>query len=144
MLDIRRQNKQLMLIILIFFLLAFASARVYTMVVGNVIYIKGYHIHHFYFGTVALALGGILGVLNKTKKRLQMASALMGIGIGLFADEIGLLLNCTTNNRFCTYAFPDTGDIILTIALVIIFLILVIDSSPYLEKKAEKIISKEF
>jgi hypothetical protein len=128
--DIRKQNKRRLFIVLIFFLLSFAVARLYSLYFHLYVYIKGYHIHHFYFGTLALALGGILGILNDSnhKRRISIASALIGIGIGLFADEIGLLLNCTTNKGLCTYVFPDSGDIILTIACGIVFLIAIADT----------------
>jgi hypothetical protein len=126
--DIRKKNKQLLFIMLVFFLGSFAIARMFSVFVGKAIFIEGYHIHHFYFGTVALAFGGILGILNHSASRMRVASALLGIGIGLFADEIGLLLNCTTDNRNCTYFFPNTSDIILIIAIFIVFLITIIES----------------
>jgi hypothetical protein len=102
------------------------------------IYIEGYHIHHFYWGTLALALGGILGILTQKKNNIRLACALMGIGIGLFADEIGLLLNCTTDNRVCSYFFPDTSDFIYAIAVVIIFFIVLADSNwpDYIKNKS--------
>ncbi|MDR3559507.1 MAG: hypothetical protein P4L58_03845 [Candidatus Pacebacteria bacterium] len=135
--DIRKQNKRNMFIVLVSFLAAFAVAHLYALHFTHYVYIKGYHIHHFYFGTVALALGGILGILNDShhKRRIEFASALIGIGMGLFADEIGLLLNCTSQNHLCAYAFPDTGDIIMTIAIIIIFLIALADSDIEALKK---------
>ncbi len=128
--DIRKRNKGRLFIVLIFFLVSFSIARLYSLYIDVYVYIAGYHIHHFYYGTLALALGGILGILNNSdnKKRIFIASALIGIGIGLFADEIGLLLNCTTGTGFCEYSFPDIGDIILTIACVIVFLIAIADT----------------
>ena len=128
--DIRKRNKGRLFIVLIFFLVSFSIARLYSLHVGVYVYIKGYHIHHFYFGTLALALGGILGILNdsENKKRVSIASALIGIGMGLFADEIGLLLNCTTGTGFSEYSFEDIGDIILAIACVIVFLIAIADT----------------
>jgi hypothetical protein len=127
--DLHKQNKRRLFIVLIFFLLSFAISRLYSLYFHFYVYIKGYHIHHFYFGTVALALGGILGILNDSnnKKRIFIASALIGIGMGLFADEIGLLLNSTGGTGFSAYSFPDIGDIILTIACVIVFLIAIAD-----------------
>jgi hypothetical protein len=95
--DIRKRNKGRLFVVLIFFLVSFSSARLYSLYIDVYVYIRGYHIHPFYFGTLALAMGGILGILNNgdNKKRVFIASALIGIGIGLFADEIGLLLNST-------------------------------------------------
>ena len=117
----------MLFIILVFFLVSFFIVRFYSLYIGGSINIKGYHIHHFYFGTVALVLGGILGILSTSRQKLKIASALIGTGIGLFADEIGLLLNCTTDNKICSYYFPDTGDIIMTITVMIVFLIAIAD-----------------
>jgi hypothetical protein len=135
--DIRKSHKKLLFIVLIFFLASFVFVRIYSLYVGGSFRIGGYHIHHFYFGTVALALGGILGILNdsKNKKRLDFASALIGIGLGLFGDEIGLLLNCTTDNRICDYAFPEIGDVIAIIAIIIVFLIVIADTDLTVFKK---------
>jgi hypothetical protein len=87
---------------------------------------------------VSLALGGILGILSTGRQKLKIASALIGTGIGLFADEIGLLLNCTSDNRVCSYYFPDTTDIILTITVIIVFLIAIADWSDLKEVETVK------
>ncbi|MDD5156374.1 MAG: hypothetical protein PHF11_07855 [Candidatus Omnitrophica bacterium] len=131
----REHKRQLLHIVLVSFLISFASARAWALVIGNAIYFKGYHIHHFFFGTMALAIGGLMGTLSEDKKALRAASLLMGVGMGLFADEIGLLLNCTTTNKICAYAFPDTTDIIGAIVIFIFLLFVTVD---ILEKRAEK------
>jgi Na+/melibiose symporter-like transporter len=136
--DIRKRNKQLLFIVLVFFLVSFVIVHLYSLNFTRYVYIKGYHIHHFYFGTVSLALGGILGILSTGRQKLKIASALIGTGIGLFADEIGLLLNCTSDNRVCSYYFPDTTDIILTITVIIVFLIAIADWSDLKEVETVK------
>ncbi|OGY57779.1 MAG: hypothetical protein A3E61_00190 [Candidatus Colwellbacteria bacterium RIFCSPHIGHO2_12_FULL_43_12] len=118
--NIRDSKKKLLYIILLTFLLSFIVARIWSIYYGHSIYIRGFHIHHFYFGMLLLSVGGILGILSKTKEYLQAASLLIGAGIGLFADEIGLLLNCTTTKRVCEYAFPGTYDIIISISAIIL------------------------
>jgi hypothetical protein len=128
--DIRKRNKGRLFIVLIFFLVSFSIARLYSLHIDVYVYIRGYHIHHFYFGALALSLGGILGILNNNHnmKRIFIASALIGIGMGLFTDEIGLLLNSTSGTRMSEYFFPDSGDIILTIVCGIVFLIAIADT----------------
>jgi Na+/melibiose symporter-like transporter len=128
--DLHKQNKRRLFIVLIFFLLSFAMSRLYSLYFHFYVYISGYHIHHFYFGALTLALGGILGILNNNdnKKRLFIACALIGIGMGLFADEIGLLLNSTNRTGMSEYFFPESGDIIITIACGIVFLIAIADT----------------
>ena len=128
--DIRKRNKGRLFIVLIFFLVSFSIARLYSLHIDVYVYIRGYHIHHFYFGALALSLGGILGILNNNDnmKRIFIASALIGIGMGLFTDEIGLLLNSTSGTRMSEYFFPDIGDIILTITCGIVFLIAIADT----------------
>ena len=125
--DFREQKKQLLHIVFICFLVAFVIARAWSLIVGNSIYIKGYQIHHFYFGSLILATGALLGLLSEGKKHLRIAAGLIGIGIGLFADEIGLLLNCTTRSHVCLYAFPDTADIIGTISGAILLVLIYVN-----------------
>lgn len=126
-LNIRESKRQRLIILLICFLVAFALAHAYSVYTGRSLYIEGYQIHHFYFGMLCSLVGGIIALLNRDTKALQAASGLIGVGLGLFADEIGLLLNCTTNNHFCAYAFPDSFDFIGTIALIIFLFILMIE-----------------
>lgn len=128
MFDLKRENKKKMFIVLVFFLLSFFTIHFYSMNFSRYVFVHGYHIHHFYFGTAALFFGGILGILSNSQRKLKIASALVGIGTGLFADEIGLLLNCTSVSKQCAYIFPDTPDIIMIITVLIIFLIALADS----------------
>jgi|SRR5579872_753986 len=125
--DFHERKKQLLDLILIAFLVTFALARIWSIWVGNAIYIYGFHIHHFYFGMFILSLGGVIALLGDDIKIKQYASVMLGVGIGLFADEIGLLLNCTTADRVCAYAFPDTTEIVGSIALVLILILLTVD-----------------
>ena len=86
-------------ILLVSFLVFFGIARAWSLYVSNAIYFRGYHIHHFYFGMMVLTAGGLLALLTDRYRYRRVAAVLMGWGVGWFADEIGLLLNCTTNNR---------------------------------------------
>ncbi|SDF98949.1 hypothetical protein SAMN04488598_13611 [Halanaerobium congolense] len=53
----------------------------------------GYHIHHLYIGIALIALAGWFSI-TKTKFIDRRDNALIyGIGLGLFMDEIGLLLS---------------------------------------------------
>ncbi|TKJ45192.1 hypothetical protein CEE35_05100 [Candidatus Aerophobetes bacterium Ae_b3b] len=60
------------------------------------LYIKGYHIHHFYFGILFLILSNWLALIRY--KRLyrrvfkRITSVIFGGGLGLVVDEFGLLL----------------------------------------------------
>ncbi len=60
------------------------------------LYIKGYHIHHFYWGILLLISSSWLALVRY--KRLHrrvfkgIASIIFGGGLGLITDEFGLLL----------------------------------------------------
>ena len=117
-------KKRLLNIILISFLVFFGVTRLYSLYIVHPIYIFGFHIHHFYYGMLFLSFGGIFGVLSRKERLLEIASIFIGGGVGMFADEIGLLLNCTTPNRECVYAFPNTFDIIMFMTSIIILAII--------------------
>jgi len=126
--DLKKENKKRMAIVLVFFLISFSIVHFYSMHFGRYIFVRGYHIHHFYFGTAALFLGGILALLDKNQRRMKIAAALIGTGAGLFIDELGLLLTCTTLNKTCAYVFPDTSDVVMTVTVIIVFLIALADT----------------
>ncbi len=78
---------------LVSFILSFIVARSFTYLYPNVVLIGGgLHIHHFWFGLILLAVGGWLGI-SYTQKEIDMLAAIIyGVGGGLIADELGLLL----------------------------------------------------
>lgn len=55
------------------------------------IWIQGYHVHHFFFGFLVLAVVSWIAVFHPGEHRRWLA-ALYGIGMGVFVDEWGLLV----------------------------------------------------
>jgi len=100
----------LTLLALISFVISFAIARTFTTIRRNmVLRIAGFHIHHFWYGTILLVIGICLAVSYKEERIVRPAVVLIGSGGGLIGDEVGLLL---TGNYW-------TG---ITYTLVVIFL----------------------
>ena len=60
--------------------------------IGSNIILFGYHIHHFYFGFLLLCIAGWLAIVGSKSFSRTHAAVLYGAGLGLFLDEIGLLL----------------------------------------------------
>jgi len=129
--DLTDFRKQLLLTVLFFFLGSYAVVRIYSLVYGHSIFIEGYQIHHFYFGTLFLVIGGLVALLTDGRYYKRFASALIGMGMGLFADELGLLLNCTTRNHSCSYIFPDQYEFVGYIVVAIIILIILLAMHSY-------------
>lgn len=101
------EKARLRMIVLSTFFLSFVVARVAVILSGivgpetasgkagfitiNEIWISGYHIHHFFFGFLALMLAGWLLLFRRDFSRYY-AGALYGTGLGIFMDEFGMLL----------------------------------------------------
>jgi hypothetical protein len=67
-------------------------ARLFTFLrPSTVIVIFGIHFHHFWYGLGALAIAGWLGIAGPESWN-RIAAVMYGLGAGLVADEIGLLL----------------------------------------------------
>ena len=78
---------------LVSFALSFIVARVFTYLHPDVVLVSGgIHIHHFWFGLAFLAVGGWLGISYTHKEIDMLAAVIYGVGGGLIADEVGLLL----------------------------------------------------
>ncbi len=111
--DIVRRNKQTPFIITVSFLLAFAAARL-TVLFGPDwlrLFISQYHIHHFYYGFALIAISNWIALTTDRRHMINFAAILFGIGLGLFVDEFGLLLTCTTPPFECNYYSRTTYDI---------------------------------
>jgi hypothetical protein len=125
--NLRDEKKRLLITLFFSFLASLTIVRTYAVLVGGSIFIRGYQIHHFYFGMLCMSVGGLTALLLKSAKGQYFASILMGVGLGLFVDELGLLLNCTTIHHACGYSFPDVLDIFGVVTLMIVGLIIFVD-----------------
>ncbi len=105
---------------LVSFILSFIVARSFSYFYPNVILVSGgLHIHHFWFGLVLLAIGGWLGISYNQKEVDMVAAVIYGVGGGLVADELGLLLT------FGDYYSGVTWTFMLLLISLVLALILV-------------------
>ena len=101
------ESERVRMVVLTTFFLSFLVARTAVILSGivgpetasgmagwlpvNEIWISGYHIHHFFFGFLALTLAGWFLLFREGFSRYYGAS-LYGTGLGIFMDEFGMLL----------------------------------------------------
>jgi len=131
--DIIKRKKQTPFIVFISFVLSFAIAR-FTIMYGPEwlrFYIKTYHIHHFYYGFALLAIANWIALTTNREHMFKLSAVLFGVGMGLFVDEFGLLLTCTTPPMGCDYWARQSYDVFIVIAGV---LLAVLYSKPVLSK----------
>jgi hypothetical protein len=113
----RKANPHFTILALSSFIASFAVARIFTTLNPNVVIMvgTGIHIHHFWFGILLLAVGGWLGIINRTERVDQLAAVLYGAGLGLIADEFGLLL--TWGNYWTTLTYTVVGILLAFVIL---------------------------
>jgi FtsH-binding integral membrane protein len=113
----KKANPHFTILALSSFIASFAVARVFTTLNPNVVIMvgTGIHIHHFWFGILLLAVGGWLGIINRTERADQLAAVLYGAGLGLIADEFGLLL--TWGNYWTTLTYTVVGILLAFVIL---------------------------
>lgn len=85
-----------------------------TVLIGS-----GFHIHHFWYGLVILAIGGWLGISYESERVNRLAAILFGAGGGLIGDEVGLLLTLENYWSEITYTVIVT---FVTVATMLISL----------------------
>lgn len=113
--DVIRRKKVTPFIIAISFIIAFALAR------GTVVFgpewmrliVKEYHIHHFYYGFILIAISNWIALTTDRVHMFRFAAVLFGAGLGLFMDEFGLLLTCTTAGFECDYYSRQSYDAVM-------------------------------
>lgn len=52
----------------------------------------GYHIHHYWYGIIMILIASGMVLLFEGENILKLSCIIFGVGLGVFADEIGLLL----------------------------------------------------
>ena len=117
--------KEIPFIIFITFFFTFIIARVSVVFIIPQLhlFIKGYHIHHFYYGVILLIISNWVSILKQEEKWHRLSAILFGSGLGLMADEIGLMLTCGTALMDCDYHTRITFDIIIIIFLLLLNII---------------------
>jgi len=85
------------------FVPAFVVSRLFTYFLPQVVIVEsGIHFHHFWYGIIMLAGAGWLGIAGP-EHWAKTAAAMYGLGGGLLADEIGLLLTLGEYQTSLTY-----------------------------------------
>ncbi len=85
-------------LILISFLLSFSIARLYVFILGEmgaasrIFPLERYILHHLYYGVALLIVAGWISINYKNKNLHRTAAVLYGAGLGIFFDELGLIL----------------------------------------------------
>ena len=86
--------------------------------VGRNIILFGHHIHHFYFGVLLIVFAGWSAIVGSPKIQREKLAIIFGAGLGLFMDEIGLLLTWGNYASRLSYLL---GVFLLAILLNVIY-----------------------
>ena len=116
----RRPN--LSVLALISFASSFAVARAFTTLSPKTSFItSGYHIHHFWYGIILLAIGGWIGISYNEPRIDKIAAVIFGAGGGLIGDEVGILLALEEHNYWAGISY--TFVVILLVLASILVLV---------------------
>jgi hypothetical protein len=111
-----KTKPNLSILALISFIIAFVIARVFSSINPHAVLIIGdFHIHHYWYGLIMLAIGGWLGISVENERINRIAAILFGAGGGLVGDQIGILLTGEAQAYWADFTYT----------LVIIFLAIV-------------------
>ncbi len=122
------QKLQIQFIILFAFIISFIVARIFVILLDLPstptfeLWLKGYRIHHFFYGIGLTVVGGWLGHTRSGRTITRVSAALYGIGFGLIVDEFGLLL---------TFGDYWSAQSYLFFVLISLFLVFILLSEAY-------------
>ncbi|OUJ19013.1 putative membrane protein [Methanonatronarchaeum thermophilum] len=111
-------------LIFLSFLISFIVARAYVFFLGDiatgrdVFPFEYYMVHHFYYGVILMIIAGWIAIIYKDRDIHRIAALLYGAGLGIFFDELGLLLT-----HFEDYWDPITYTAVVIIALILLNII---------------------
>ena len=118
--DIVKRNLVTPFLIFVSFLLSFGLTRLLAYTFPSLSFIVGkYHIHHFYYGIGFIIVSNWISLITNRETPRLISSVLFGFGLGIIADEIGLLLTCTSPLMLqCDYYTRITLDIFTIIVAI--------------------------
>lgn len=97
------------------FVVAFFGARIFTTAYPSTVVVNGgIHFHHFWYGLGMVVVAGWLGIASFHPSLNRLYATVFGLGGGLIADEVGLLLTFGDYHSELTYVF----FVILVFAIV--------------------------
>ncbi|MGI0091307.1 MAG: hypothetical protein ACREBS_06320 [Nitrososphaerales archaeon] len=118
--DKRLYNHGLAFIALMAFIVAFATARIFTSLhPSTLVQTAGIHFHHFWYGLAMVVAAGWIGIVTTNKKYRPIMALVFGFGGGLIGDEAGLLL--TFGNYHTLLTYPIAVGVVVIGALGILF-----------------------
>ena len=127
----RRPN--LSVLALISFACSFAIVRMFTFQNPSVTFRPfGFHIHHFWYGILMLAVGGWLGISYNDPRIDRISAILFGAGGGLIGDEVGILVTFEGENYWAGISYTF-AVILLAVASILVLI-----------NKYSAVIKKEF
>lgn len=122
--NLNDKYKQAPFLIFISFLISFVIARIYVILLGDiatgrdVFPFERYMIHHLYYGIALLIISGWMAIIYKDRDIHKISAVLYGAGLGIFFDEIGLMLT-----HFEDYWDPITYTVVILISLIFLNII---------------------
>jgi len=122
--SLRKKSKEAPFLVFISFLVSFAVTRIYVYFLGNIgaaadiFPLEDYVLHHYIYGIVLLIAAGWVSIIYKDKNLHRMSALLYGTGLGIFFDEIGLLLT-----EFADYWAGITYSFVVVFSLILLNLI---------------------
>jgi hypothetical protein len=137
--DIVKRNKTTPFLIFVSLLFWFIVSRLFVMYFpGKSVFIKGYHIHHFFFGLILLSLAGYIAIVSKRAALERLSAIMYGSGAGMLLDEIGLFLTCGTMDKGCDYWARVTFDVFI---IVVSLFLAIIYFGPFWRRMGKPILS---
>jgi hypothetical protein len=124
--EFKTHSKRLLIqfVILCSFIISFSIARTFVILLDVPInpefqlWLKGYRIHHFFFGIGLLIIGGWLGHIQSGQRMTLISAGLYGSGFGFVVDEFGLLLT------FGDYWLPQSYLFFVIFSLFLLIMLL--------------------
>ncbi len=115
--DIVKRKKTTPFLMFMFTLIFFSGSRLFVIYFpAKSLFIRGYHVHHFYFGVLLLALAGYIALVSDKLSMQRWSAVLYGSGLGMILDEIGLFLSCGTQSMECDYWVKASYGIFVIVA----------------------------
>ncbi len=111
------------------FMLSFFGSRAFAVLNPTVTVVSsGIHFHHFWYGLAMVTATGWLGIAYSSQRLLRTYALVFGLGAGLIADEVGLLLT------FGDYQSELTSDFFVGVVGFIILATIIARYRKVLEK----------
>jgi len=97
--------------------------------------------HHFFWGLILIIVSNWIALVGSEELH-NLSAMILGVGVGMVTDEVGLLMTCGTFDVPCDYWAKPTMYVFISICAILLMIIYSKPATVKLNRLGKKLFKK--